>query len=184
VLSEAITVSPILALFLVLGFGATLVYYAKWMGLVFTGGKETEVRERGHTDPIYAFALISTAAIGFIVTAGIVLILGGLINPYVSNVFDPSLETGSLDLVSSLGVFPIAAVIILAVVLAVLTVRPRRLPPVKDVYSCGESGEVQTGTFYYWSEARVAYVSRVSNIGMYVLLTGLLSTILVLGVVR
>ncbi|OPY33122.1 MAG: F(420)H(2) dehydrogenase subunit L [Methanomassiliicoccales archaeon PtaU1.Bin124] len=182
-LSEAVTSLPILALFLVLGFGATLVYYAKWLGQVFTRGKETEVIEKHHTDRVYAFALIATAVIGFMATAGIGPILDGLINPYVSNVFDPTLSVRSLDLVSSLGVFPIMMVIMLAIIIVALVVRSTKLPPVMDVYACGESSEVRTGTFYYWSEERVAHLSQASNIGMYALLFGLLSVIVVLGVV-
>lgn len=165
-LSEALTSSPVLALLLVLGFGATLVYYAKWLGRVFTGGKERTAFRSDGTHWNYRMTLMSTASIGMAATAGIGLLLDKLVNPYVSRIFNPALEMGDWGLATSIGLFPILALIVLAVVLVLFVLAPRRMPPMMDIYACGESGNVETGTFYYWSEDRVLKVTEMANAGM------------------
>lgn len=169
-LSEALTSFPLLALFLVLGFGATLVYYAKWLGQVFTGGTERRRFRDDGTDRIYLVTLLSIATIGIVATAAIGLLLDNLVNPFVSKIFDPAMEMGDWGLVTSLGLFPMLALIVLAIVLVTIVLLPRRMPPVMEVYACGERGDVETGTFYYWSEDRVARTTEMANAGMSMLL--------------
>jgi len=173
-LSEALTSFPLLALFLVLGFGATLVYYAKWLGLVFTGGTE---RRRFHdegTHRIYLVTLMSIAIVGMAATAAIGLLLDELVNPFVSKIFDPALEMNDWVLATSIGIFPMLALIALGIVLVILVLLPRRMPPMMDVYACGERGNIKTGTFYYWSEDRVVKTTEMVNIGMSILLIALM----------
>ena len=181
-LSEALTSFPLLALFLVLGFGATLVYYAKWLGRVFTGGTERRTFRKDGTHRIYSVTLMSTAAIGMVATAAIGLLLEKLVNPYVSKIFDPTLEMGDWGLVTSVGLFPMLALIALAIVLVILVLIPRRMPPVADIYACGERGNVETGTFYYWSEDRVVRTTEMANVGMAMLLIVLMFVPIVLEV--
>ncbi len=169
-LSESVTSLPFMAIFLVLGFGATLVYYAKWLGRVFTGGTGRGSFHRDETPRTYVLALAATALIGIFATVAIGPILDGLINPYVTKVFDPAMQMGSWSLVTSLGLFPIFALIALAAVMALVTFLPRKTPPEANVYTCGENCEVETGTFYYWSETRITKVIGLANIGMSVLL--------------
>jgi hypothetical protein len=38
------------------------------------------------------------------------------------------------------------------------------------VYTCGEGSEIRTGTFYYWTEAKVLSVTRRANLVLAVLL--------------
>ena len=181
-LSEALTSFPLLALFLVLGFGATLVYYAKWLGRVFTGGMERGTFRKDGTHRIYSVTLMSTAAIGMVATAVIGLLLEKLVNPYVSKIFDPTLEMQDWGLVTSVGLFPMLALIALAIVLVILVLIPRRMPPVADIYACGERGNVETGTFYYWSEDRVIRTTEMANVGMAMLLIFLMFVPIVLEV--
>lgn len=172
-LSEAVASHPLMALFLVLGFGATLVYYAKWLGRIFTGGTDRDALCRDGTPRTYAATLMATAVVGILATGLMGQLLEGLINPYVSKVFDPVLQTGGWGLSTTVGLFPLVALIVLASLLSVAALYRGRAPPTSEVYTCGEGSEVQVGTFYYWTEARVARLTMTANMLMALLLIAL-----------
>lgn len=72
-----------------------------------------------------------------------------------------------------MGLFPLVALIVLASLLSVAALYRGRAPPTSEVYTCGEGSEVQVGTFYYWTEARVARLMRTANMLMALLVIAL-----------
>ena len=165
-LSEAVASAPVLALLLVIGFGATVVYYAKWLGKVLTAGAGKGSSDRGRLPRRYIAALGATALIGVAATALIGAVVEYLANPFVSSVFEIQIAAGPGGLETPQGALPIFLLMIMAAVMAVLFLRRRRErqnDPI-DVYTCGEGGETRTGSFYFWSEARVARLTRQGNL--------------------
>ncbi len=172
-LSEAVASHPLMALFLVLGFGATLVYYAKWLGRIFTGGTRRDALRRDGTPRTYAATLIGAAVVGILATVLMGPFLDGLINPYVTKVFDPALQMGEWGLFTTIGLFPIVALIVLAALVSIVVLLPWRAPQAREVYTCGEGSDVQVGTFYYWTEAMVTKITRTANMVMALLMIAL-----------
>lgn len=169
-LSEAVASHPLIALLLVLGFGATLVYYAKWLGRIFTGGIRRDRLRRDGTPRTYAATLMATATVGILATVLMGPLLDGLINPYISRVFEPALQMGEWGLFTTMGLFPMVALVVLAALLVIAVILPRRAPQVREVYTCGEGSDVQVGTFYYWTEAKVAKITWTANMLMALLI--------------
>ncbi|MDW5564220.1 MAG: proton-conducting transporter membrane subunit [Methanomassiliicoccus sp.] len=173
-LGEAVASSPLVAVLLVAGFGATVVYYAKWLGHLFTGGPGRKAVERGPTDLWYLGALGSTAVIGAVATALIGPILDALVNPYVSTVFDAQVSAGTLGLESPVGLLPLSLLLLLAIGAALLMLLPRKAGKGAEVYTCGEGSEVRTGTYYFWPESRVVALTHRANLAAVVLLLALI----------
>ena len=182
-LTEAVSSSPLVAILLVVGFGATMAYYAKWLGRVFSGGADRRPLGRGAIDRAYLATLSAVAIIGVAATALIGPIVDGLVNPYVSGTFGMALTAGWWGLESPLGLLPMLMLVLLAVAAAAIMLVPRKGKEGSSVYACGEDCEVRTGTFYYWTEAKVRGVTRHANLAMAVVLVAMLSVPLIAEVV-
>jgi ech hydrogenase subunit A len=184
VLSEAASSSPAVAVLLVLGFGATMVYYAKWLGGVFTGDSGRTPLGWGKVPRAYLATLGAVSLIGLVATALIGAIVDRLVNPYVSVTFGTTLSAGPLGLESPYGLLPTILLLALAAILVVMMVLPRKgKERSKSVYTCGEGCGVQTGSFYYWSEARVTRVTHGTNMVMAFLLLALVAAPALLEVI-
>jgi ech hydrogenase subunit A len=172
-LSEAASSSPAVAVLLVLGFGATMVYYAKWLGRVFTGDASRERLGRGAIARTYLLTLGAVSACGIAATALIGPIVNSLVNPYVSATFSVSIDPTLLGLETPYGLLPLLMLALLAIGAAIIVLLPRKKEG-SSVYACGEISEVSTGTFYYWNDAKVLRVTRNANLAMVALLLGML----------
>ena len=137
---------------------------------IFTGGIRRDRLQRDGTPRTYAATLMATATVGILATVLMGPLLDGLINPYVSRVFEPALQMGEWGLFTTMGLFPMVALVVLAALLVIVVILPRRAPQVREVYTCGEGSDVQVGTFYYWTEAKVAKITWTANMLMALLI--------------
>ncbi|MGD1060158.1 MAG: proton-conducting transporter membrane subunit [Methanomassiliicoccales archaeon] len=148
-ISEAAVTFPLLTLFLGLGFGATVVYYLKWLGLIFSSPPEAgapfPVRQRLSSlfkVPLWAMIL---GAVGLALLINYVVRY--LIGPYV-----PSIGSDSFFIFSGVGEAPV--VILIAILVSVFLAiaffyRPKK-EQIGQAYACGEPFTFELGGHYYF----------------------------------
>jgi ech hydrogenase subunit A len=147
-ISEIISEVPLLAIFLALGFGASVVFYGKWLGRAFALGPRQRppmLTREGVAAPfrISLGALMAGAvAIPFLITP---------LTDYLLEPFLGPLPTDLLALGTAYGSVPLLALLVLASIATLFIaafVRPRR-EEVSTAYTGGEPFEFDLAGSYF-----------------------------------
>lgn len=151
--------STLVLILLMLGSGATTVFWAKWMGRFLCHTPAPGVATREPLIPLYhgvLLVLIAFAVIGSILVAPL---YNGIVAPALSEMgYNPSLAFGTSTwfLKSSVGIFaawPIFIIIGLALLVPVLSARPR-VEELRAAYACGENVEIGADEFVAVADER------------------------------
>jgi ech hydrogenase subunit A len=182
-ISQAAVTFPLLTFLLGLGFAATVVYYLKWLGRIFSSPPEM-----GGAFPVgqrlsWLFKLpmwgliVGSVALAFLIN----FVVRYLMNPYI-----PAVGSDNFSLSSGIGQFPI--LILLFVVGAMFVIlaffyRPKK-EELSEAYTCGEPFEFQLGGHYYLKQVNERTITLAINIGSAVLVGLLLAIPFVLEAVK
>lgn len=185
-LSEA-TIDNIPFLFLfALGLGATVAYYAKWLGRALASGpveRETDIRW-DQPSPWFTVPLMVLIVGAFVLSLSISLVMDTLISPYLMSFTADPVEGDLLGLETPLGTLPVLAVLMVMVVSLVLlfyTIRPSK-EEIGRAYTCGEGDDFRVVGSYLYSEAKEGLLLMVGDIIGLALLVSLFSMAVFTGV--
>ncbi|MGQ9587615.1 MAG: NADH-quinone oxidoreductase subunit 5 family protein [Thermoplasmata archaeon] len=174
-ISEAAISLPLLTFLLAMGFAATIVYYSKWLGRIFSTGSESD-RPSPAKDPIsrtFRYTLGSLAVGAVMMSFLISWIVKYLVNPYIELDFDSSIGGSGAAIFSSLGEFPIVVLLVVVgamFLLAILFARPKK-DELSQPYTGGESYQFETGGFYLMSRLTRDRFNGIVNLAAVALLT-------------
>jgi ech hydrogenase subunit A len=178
-LSEA-TIDNIPFLFLfALGLGATVAYYAKWLGRALASGpveREKEIRW-DQPSPWFTVPLLVLIVGAFVLSLSISLVMDTLISPYLMTFTTDPVEGDLLGLETPLGSLPVLAVLMVVVISLVLlfyTIRPSKAE-LSRAYTCGEGGDFRVVGSYLYNEAKERIVLMVGDIVGLALLVSIFS---------
>jgi ech hydrogenase subunit A len=149
--------STLVLIMLVLGSGATTVFWAKWIGRFLCQSPVPGRAKREPLIPLYHGILLILIAGAVIFSILIAPVYNGLIASSLAEAgYGVAFTTGAWFLKSSLGVFaawPIFLIIALALLIPALTTRAR---PEEDraAYMCGENVEVGVDEFVAVADER------------------------------
>ncbi len=162
-ISEAAVTFPLLTFLLGLGFGATVLYYLKWLGLIFSSPPETGAPfpVSQHLSVLFKVPLwaIIIGAVGLAVLINSVVQY--LIGPYV-----PSIGSDNFSIFTGVGEAPLViliAIVGLVFLLLAFFYRPKK-EQIGEAYACGEPFAFELGGHYYFGEKVEQSVTTVVNI--------------------
>ncbi len=139
---EAAARVPLAMLLLVAGSALTVVFWTKWMGRMMSAAPSSQRLYIESLSPLFSIPLVGLAALAILLTAALGWVMSGLIGPAVSDWYPTvGLASGDNGLVSSVGAFPVWALLTVLAVLVVvaLVASPVREKSVRAVYACGEN---------------------------------------------
>lgn len=153
------TWSALVLILIMLGSGATTVFWAKWMGRFLCHSPEPGVAKREPLIPLYHGTLLVLIAIAVVCSILVAPLYNNVVAPALSQAgYSPSLafSTSTWFLKSSVGIFaawPIFIIIALALLIPVLTARPKP-EEVRAAYVCGENVEPGVDEFVTVADER------------------------------
>ncbi|HVO78117.1 MAG TPA: proton-conducting transporter membrane subunit [Methanomassiliicoccales archaeon] len=168
-ISEAAVTFPLLTFLLGLGFGATVLYYLKWMGLVFSSpphaGAPFPIRQK-------LSALFKVPIWGMMIGAVGLAVLINYVVQYLIDPYVPSIGSDNLSIFSGLGSAPIVALIVVVAIVFLLLAffyNPKK-EQIGEAYACGEPFAFELGGHYYFSGETERIVTFVTNSASSILL--------------
>lgn len=153
------TWSALVLILLMLGSGATTVFWAKWMGRFLCHSPEPGVAKKEPLVPLYHGILLILLSIAVVCSVLVAPLYNNIVAPALSQAgYNPSLafSTSTWFLKSSAGIFaawPIFIIIALALLIPVLAARPKP-EEVRAAYVCGENVEIGVDEFVAVADER------------------------------
>ncbi|MCE5297137.1 MAG: hypothetical protein LLG16_08575, partial [Euryarchaeota archaeon] len=183
-LSEAAIEMPMAAILLAVGFGATTVYYGKWLGRMYmtsSGTMRKQFKGAG-MNGFFTWTMLSLIAAGVFLTAAFSLVLSELVDPFVPSGTDVDIWGTVTTGTGSVPVLGLLVVVLVSFVLFAFYARPKK-EEFDTEYSCGEPMKAEIAGSYLYDERveRLAIVAS-ESIALIVLMILLLSPYIKMGV--
>ncbi|MFA5311982.1 MAG: proton-conducting transporter membrane subunit [Methanomassiliicoccales archaeon] len=176
-LSEAAVDMPMAAILLAVGFGATTVYYGKWLGRMYmtTSGSMRRPFKGAGMSGYFTWTLLTLIAMGVFLTVMFSSVVSGLVDPFVPSGTDVDVWGTVTTATGSVPVLGLLVVIFVSFVLFAFYARPKK-EEFDTEYSCGEPLKAEISGSYIYDESveRLAIVAS-ESVALLVLLILLFS---------
>ena len=188
IVSEANVSFPLIGIVLSVGFAASMVYYSKWLGKIFSNGPMTDrptiLKEK---EPlIYRVTLGALLVAGVVLSFCINLVTKYLVDPFVGRYYSAPLGSETFSLTTGLGAFPIVLVLIVIGLIFLglgFLFKPRR-EELSQAYTGGEDPVFELSGLYYADESMQKKMTLGTNVIAALLLVGLLAIPIALEVFK
>jgi len=188
IVSESNVSFPLMGIIISVGFAASIVYYSKWLGKIFSNGPMTDrptiLKEK---EPlIYRVTLGALLVAGVVLSFCINLVTKYLVDPFVGRYYSAPLGSETFSLTTGLGAFPIVLVLIVIGLIFLglgFLFKPRR-EELSQAYTGGEDPVFELSGLYYADESMQKKMTLGTNVIAALLLVGLLAIPIALEVFK
>ncbi|PPD57634.1 NADH-quinone oxidoreductase subunit L [Dehalogenimonas etheniformans] len=139
---------PITVLLLVTGSSFTIVFWAKWLGRMFTQAPGQTVPTREHFSALYHLPVVILLIAALTLSLLFSRLFSGFISPILSTAFPSSFTTSSSNFQTGIGVFAIWSIFLLLALIGLILMRTRKVKTdTISAYMCGENCASSTTSF-------------------------------------
>jgi ech hydrogenase subunit A len=188
-------VAPVAVILLVVGSSLTIVFWAKWLGRMFTQSPGIELPKREQFSILYHVPTMLLLAGAVILSLFFSQVYGGLIKPILASAFPATFETSAPNFQTGIGVFaiwPVSLLIGAIILLAIMT--RKRNAAVVSAYMCGENSptsltafntiadgptEMRLGSSYFGTMLSPTFETNVQKIGLGILVLGMVAAVII-----
>ena len=188
IVSESNVSFPLIGIILSVGFAASIVYYTKWLGKIFsTGpmtGRPTILKEK--VPPLYRITLGALMVAGVVLSFGINLVTKYLVDPFVGRYYSAPIGGETVSLTTGLGAFPMIIILIVIGLIFLglgFLLKPKR-EELSQAYAGGEDPIFELSGLYYADEPLQKKMTLGTNVVATLLLVGLLVIPIALEVLK
>ncbi|XUX00872.1 MAG: proton-conducting transporter membrane subunit [Dehalogenimonas sp.] len=184
---------PIAVVLLVIGSSFTIVFWAKWLGRMFTQTPGQPVPAREHFSTLYHLPVLVLLAGAVTLSLFFSQLFSGFISPILSAAFPAAFTTSSFNFQTGIGVFAIWSIFLLLIAIGLIVLRTRKTKTSTiPAYMCGENcsssttafnavadgeTELKLGSSYFLSVFSTGFESNLQKIGLGVLVLSIVAVL-------